>query len=36
MADNTDNKFIKYGSKTMPMGEMTLDEAKRVMALHFP
>ena len=29
-------KFIKYGSKTMPMGEMTLDEAKRVMALHFP
>ncbi len=29
-------KFIKYGSKTMPMGEMTLDEARRVMALHFP
>ncbi len=28
--------FIKYGDRTMPMGDLTLEQAKITMARHFP
>ena len=32
-----DSRFIKYGNQTMPMPDgMTLDQAKAIMARHFP
>lgn len=29
-------KFIRYGDKELPLGDMTLDEAKAIMPRHFP
>lgn len=31
-----EEKFVQYGDKQFPMGDMTLDAAKAVMARHFP
>lgn len=31
-----EEKFIRYGDKTMPMEGLTLDQAKELMARHFP
>lgn len=28
--------FIRYGDRTMPMGDLTLEQAKTTMARHFP
>lgn len=29
-------KFIKYGDRKMPMGDLTIEQAKALMARHFP
>ncbi len=28
--------LVKYGDRTMPMGDLTLEQAKQLMARHFP
>lgn len=29
-------KYIKYGDRKMPLGDLTLEQAKQLMARHFP
>lgn len=36
MSETTGKKFIKYGDKQFPMDGYTLDQAKQIMARHFP
>lgn len=36
MSETTGKKFIKYGDKQFPMDDYTFDQAKQVMARHFP
>lgn len=36
MSETTGKKFISYGDKRFPMDGYTLDQAKQIMARHFP